>query len=124
MNPKQSDSPYLIEGYDVVSYFRDTGPVEGDKKIQHVHEDHTLLFSSLTNLEDFKMDPEAYWPAFDGNCAYGIAFGMKAMSDPEVYDIVDGRLYLQMNAGVQKRWSRRSGGHIKKAHRVWKKLDK
>jgi len=60
----------------------------------------SLLFSSLTNLEDFKADPEAYWPAFDGNCAYGIAFGMKAMSDPEVYDIVDGRLYLQMSVGA------------------------
>jgi len=124
MDLRQSDSPYLLEGYDVVSYFSDSGPVEGDKKIQLVHEEHTLLFSTLANLEKFKADPDTYFPAFDGYCAYGVAYGMKAISDPEIYDIVDGRLYLQLNAGVKNRWNRRSDGHIKKAHRVWKKLDK
>jgi len=122
MGMKTSDSQYVIEGYDVVSYFRDSGPLPGNTKFRAEHDNQTLLFSSIENLNDFKDSPDEYMPAFNGNCAYGIAFGMVSMSDPKIFDIVEGKLYLQLNAGVRNRWNRRPDGHIAKANRVWGKL--
>ena len=119
---KQSSSPYFIEGFDVVSYFRDSGPLEGSTDLMVVKDDLTLLFSSEENLSDFQENPDAYMPAYNGNCAYGIVYGMKSMIDPLQYDIVDGRLYLQLNSGTKNRWNRRVTRNIKKGDRVWKKL--
>ena len=117
-----SSSPYFIEGYDVVSYFRDTGPLEGKPSFSTNYEDHTLIFSSAENLNAFKEDPESYMPAYNGYCAYGMVYGMKSKVDPLQYDVVDGRLYLQLDGGTKKRWNRRVSRNIRKSDKIWKKL--
>ena len=119
---KQSESPYFIEGYDVVSYFRDSGPILGNTNFIVETEEFTYLFSSKENLIDFESSPESYIPAYNGNCAYGMVYGMESTIDPMQYDIVDGKLYLQLNGGTKNRWNRRVSRNIKKADRIWKKL--
>jgi hypothetical protein len=43
----------------------------------------------------FVADPEAYAPQFGGLCAEGVAYGeISANLSPEVFAIVDGKLYL------------------------------
>lgn len=121
-NTKQSESPYIIEGYDVVSYFRHTGPIAGSTEFMFVKDELTYLFSSKENLSDFQASPEDFIPAYNGNCAYGMVYGMQSMIDPLQYDIIDGRLYLQLNGGTKNRWNRRVSRNIKKADRIWKKL--
>lgn len=121
-NAKQSESPYFIEGFDVVSYFRESGPVTGDTEFMLIKNGLTLLFSNEQNMLDFQSTPEAYMPAYNGNCAYGMVYGMKSKVDPLQYDIVEGRLYLQLDGGTKNRWMRRMGKNITKADRIWKKL--
>jgi len=118
----ESSSPYFIEGYDVVSYFRDSGPLEGNPSFSTKYENHTLIFSSEKNLTAFKENPESYMPAYNGYCAYGMVYGMKSKVDPLQYDVVDGRLYLQLDGGTKKRWNRRVGRNIRKSDKIWKKL--
>ncbi len=117
-----SDSPYFIEGYDVVSYFRATGPMKGSTLHSLDYQEHTLLFNSEKNLTDFKSDPTSFMPAYNGYCAYGMVFGMKSKVDPLQYDIIDGQLYLQLDRGTKKRFNRRLGRNIKKSKRAWNKL--
>lgn len=117
-----SDNPYFIQGYDVVSYFRDTGPMAGSTQFSTVYQEHTLLFSSEENLARFNSNPTLYMPAYNGYCAYGMVFGMKSKVDPLQYDIVDGQLYLQLDRGTKKRFNRRLGRNIKKSKRAWNKL--
>ena len=117
-----SHSPHFIEGYDVVSYFRDSGPVPGNIYYPLEYDAHTLLFASEQNLIDFKTDPESYMPAYNGYCAYGMVYGMKSRVNPLQYDIVDGRLYLQLDGGTKKRWNRRVGRNIRKSDKIWKKM--
>ncbi len=119
---ESSGSPYFIDGYDVVSYFRDSGPVEGNLDFSTNYEEKILLFSSEKNLADFVATPEDFMPAYNGYCAYGMVYGMKSGVDPLQYDIVDGRLYLQLNGGTKNRWNRRVSRYIKKSDRVWKSL--
>lgn len=118
----ESTSPFFIEGYDVVSYFRDTGPLQGEVDYALEHQGKLMLFSSKNNLLDFLDNPEIYMPAYNGYCAYGMVYGMKSRVDPLQYDIVDGRLYLQLDRGTKRRWNRRIGRYIKKSDRAWKKI--
>lgn len=118
-----SDSPYFIEGYDVVSYFRGSRPVKGLPALSLDYEGKTLLFSSEQNKQDFLKSPNTYMPAYNGYCAYGMVYGMKSKIDPLQYDIVDGRLYLQLDRGTKRRWNRRINRYIKKSDKAWQKIE-
>lgn len=121
-NSSASESAYFIEGYDVVSYFRDSGPQPGKTSITTTYQDNILLFSTEANRSDFLANPEIFMPAYNGYCAYGMVFGMKSKVDPLQYDIVDGRLFLQLDKGTKRRWNRRISRNIRKSEKAWKKL--
>lgn len=117
-------APFFIEGYDVVSYFQDTGPLLGTIAFSTKYQNKQLLFSNQTNLQSFLADPEKYMPAYNGYCAYGMVYGMTSIVDPLIYDVVDGRLYLQLDRGTKKRWNRRVGRYIKKGNKAWINLQR
>jgi len=52
------------------------------------------LFSSVKNREAFAANPDRYAPQFSGLCATGLSMGMKTAADPNVWKIVDGKLYV------------------------------
>lgn len=116
-----SDS-HFIEGFDLVSYFRKTGPVKGSSDFSMRYDEHTLLFANKKNLIDFQENPTTYMPAYNGNCAYGMVFGMKSKVDPLQYNIIDGKLYLLLDEGTKKRFNRRLDRNLKKSQRAWQKL--
>lgn len=45
--------------------------------------------------------------------------GTTADIDPEAWSIVDGKLYLNLNKDIQKRWSDEMQENIKKADENW-----
>jgi YHS domain-containing protein len=79
----------------------------------------TWEFSSAENLEKFKADPEAYAPQYGGYCAYGVSKGGLVKGEPDQWTIVDGKLYLNYSAGVQKTWSKDIPGFISTADKKW-----
>ena len=111
-----------VHGFDVVAYFTDEKPVQGDAKFAHVHNDATYRFASKANLNAFKANPAKYEPAYGGYCAYGVSVGAKFDGDPRYWKIVDGRLYLNLDAGIQQAWLKDVPGAIKKAEKNWPKL--
>jgi YHS domain-containing protein len=108
-----------LRGYDPVAYFTESKPVQGSPAYQVAHRGSTFNFASQANRDLFKADPARYAPQYDGFCAYGTAVGYKAAIDPEAYSIVDGKLYLNYNADIQKKWRADLPGYIAKADKNW-----
>ncbi|MGI9290481.1 MAG: YHS domain-containing (seleno)protein [Gammaproteobacteria bacterium] len=108
-----------VGGYDVVSYQTDGGPVRGSGHYVGGFEGVTYLFVNQANLDTFKADPVKYVPAYGGYCAFGVSVGKKFVADPEVWRVVDGTLYLNLDANIQSDWLKDIPGRIAKAEGHW-----
>lgn len=111
-----------LRGYDPVAYFTDGAPTPGDFQITAVYNDATYRFSSEENKAKFEANPEAYAPAYGGYCAFGTAMGFKFDGDPEVWKIVDNKLYLNLSPAVQERWDGNIPGFITDANGHWENI--
>lgn len=118
---------YVAEGFDVVSYFVDSKPLEGNKKFQTKYDGVKFKFSSEKNLKTFKENPIKYIPQYGGYCAYAVAEKKKKMYiDPEVYEIRDDKLYLFYNPWIGSVIGNWQEGDVKKRQlkgdKNWEKL--
>jgi YHS domain-containing protein len=111
-----------VSGYDLVSYRTGEKPVRGNGNHVAVHDGVTYLFASEANRKQFEADPEKYLPAFGGYCAYGVAVGKKFVGDPDVWEIVDGRLYLNLDNKIKGLWTKDIPGNIEKANAKWPRI--
>jgi len=110
-------------GYDVVSYFTDGKPALGSDKYAIAVDGATYRFASQDHLDKFKADPGKYQPGFGGFCAYGAALGKKFDGDPNLWKIVDGKLYFNLNQDIVAEWNKDIPGNIEKANENWKKIE-
>ena len=108
-----------VHGYDVVAYFTEGRPTHGSAKFSTVYDDATYRFATAAHLKTFEKNPGKYLPQFGGYCAYGVSVGAKFDGDPQVWRIVNGKLYLNLNKDIQKTWFKDIPGNIKKAHKNW-----
>lgn len=108
-----------LEGYDAVSYFVSGKPTRGKAGINSRYKGVVWRFSSAENKAAFDANPAKYAPRYGGHCAWGTARGYAVRGDPQVWRIVDGKLYLNYNRSVQRKWNRDIGGFISKANRNW-----
>ncbi len=111
-----------VHGYDVVAYVTQGAPVLGSDKFATAHDGGTYRFASQTNLDSFKASPTKYEPVFGGFCAYGVALGKKLDGDPRCWKIVDGKLYLNLNADLAAEWGKDVPGNIGKANGNWSRI--
>jgi YHS domain-containing protein len=115
-------SDAAIGGYDPVAYFTEGKPVKGDKNFSYSWQDADWYFSSAQNLESFKASPEKYAPQYGGYCAFGMANGYKAKTEPDAWSIVDDKLYLNYNTEVRNMWKQKQKEHIGTADKNWPKV--
>lgn len=108
-----------LRGYDPVSYFSGAAPQKGKAGLSATHEGATYHFASQAQRDKFAADPGRYAPQFGGFCAMGAALGKKLDVDPLAYKVVNGKLYLNVNKDVQKRWLDDVPGHIATAEKNW-----
>jgi YHS domain-containing protein len=106
-------------GHDVVADFREGKPVRGASRFTHEWRGATWRFATVANRDAFAANPEAFAPAYGGHCAWAAAQGYKAKGDPENWRIVDGRLFLNYNADVQRKWEKDIPGFIASADSKW-----
>ncbi len=119
--PIYTVSGQAIKGYDPVAFFSDEKATIGSNEYPYEWSGSIWLFASQSNLEKFKSNPEKYAPQYGGYCAWGMSKGYKAKVDPEkAWTIVEGKLYLNYNAGVQKKWLPEKEELIKVADKNWK----
>lgn len=111
-----------VRGTDVVAYLTEGRPVAGRAEFAHAWRGATWRFASAANRDRFAADPERYAPAYGGFCAYAVSEGYTAPIDPAAWRIVDGRLYLNYDRSVQRRWERDIPGRIARADANWPRL--
>ena len=113
------DGNVILHGYDPVAYFTMAKPVKGDASLSVEYDGATYHFASAENMKMFQAEPAKFAPAFGGFCAMGVALGKKLDVDPSVFEVVDGKLYLNVNADVKKKWVQDIPGNIKTANDTW-----
>ncbi len=112
-------SDLAVGGYDPVAYFSEGRPVEGSEAFELEHRGATWRFASATNRDAFRADPDRYAPQYGGYCAWAVSQGYRAKGDPAHWKVVDGRLYLNYNGDVQRRWEQDIPGNIRAADINW-----
>lgn len=108
-----------LHGYDPVAYFTVGAPTKGNASLTATYDGASYHFANAENLAKFKANPEAFAPQFGGFCAMGVALEKKLDGDPHVWKIVDGKLYLNVNADVSVAWQRDIPGNLEKANDYW-----
>jgi YHS domain-containing protein len=112
--------PVALKGYDPVSYFNPGKPAHGAASTYIDFDDSRFLFASQRNRDVFASNPDKYSPQFSGLCATGLAMGKKVESDPRVFKIIDGKLYVFSSAQALELASK-DPSLLKKSHEAWAK---
>lgn len=112
-------SNLAVGGHDPVAYFTEGRPVKGERQYSLKHLGAEWRFASAANRDAFAADPQRYAPQYGGYCAWAVSQGYTASGDPRYWKIVDGRLYLNYDESVQKKWEADIPGFIGKADRQW-----
>lgn len=110
-----------IKGYDTVAYWTVGEAVKGSKKITSTYKGAEFRFASAENKALFDANPEKYLPEYGGYCAWAMASGGFAPGNGKYWKIVDGKLYINYNAKVERDWSEDIPGFITKADPQWTK---
>ncbi len=113
------DSGRAIRGYDAVAYFEDGQPQPGSAAFSHDWKGAVWLFASAAHRDAFATDPERYAPQFGGYCAYAVSKGHALEARPEIWSIVDDKLYLNLGPGAQSLWREDVPGNIARATSNW-----
>jgi hypothetical protein len=126
------ETGFAVSGYDPVAFFElDQSPVgepqpqavPGRADITAEWNGATWAFASEANRDRFVADPAAFAPAYDGHCAFGVAKGGKVPANPNLWRIVDGQLYVNINPAVQGFWTADIDGNIQTAEGNWSSLE-
>ncbi len=119
---------YAVSGYDVVAYRGlDQAPVgkaqpEGVRGSADITADYngaTWAFSTEENRDKFLENPAFYAPQYDGHCAYGVSRGGKVPANPNLWRIVDDKLYLNITDVVVGFFEEDIPGNINLAEGNW-----
>lgn len=112
-------NPLGLHGVDPVSMFESEAPRIGDAVYTSEHEGVDYYFASEEARQLFDADPGAYLPQFGGFCAFGVYKGKKLDGDVRFADIVDGKLYLFVNAAIFEQYLANSEEVIRIAYETW-----
>lgn len=108
-----------VSGYDVVAYFTDGRPVRGATQFKTTHQGVEYRFASAEHLAAFRAAPARYLPQYGGYCAWAISQNYTAPGNANNWRIVDGKLYLNYNDEIQRRWEADIPNFIRDANANW-----
>ena len=109
-------------GNDPVAHSQDA-PAQGQAKFYHLWNGAVWYFSTEENRDAFKAEPAAYAPQFDAYCAWAASQGYKRPGDPNVTQIVDGKLYTFVHEGARKKWQQDIARHIADGEANWVNIE-
>ena len=108
-----------LQGYDAVAYFTEMKALKGDPKYFARYNGATYWFSSEQNAGLFKDNPEKYAPQYGAFCGYAMSLGKLRPVNPEIFDVIDGRLILQHTKDAYDQFHKNLSGNIQKADSNW-----
>jgi YHS domain-containing protein len=109
----------ILKGYDPVAYFTQKKAVKGSAKYQTTYQGATYYFSSAADLSAFKKSPSKYVPQYGGFCANGMSNRQANDSDPTVFFVLKGKLYVCASSEAAKGFQSNAQANIKKADDNW-----
>lgn len=107
-----------VGGYDTVSFFSGK-PQPGKEEFAIEYAGAVWRFSTRGNLDLFKTNPDAFMPQYGGYCAWAVANDKLAKGSPKHWHVEDGKLYLNFNARIQRRWKKNVPTYITQAGDYW-----
>ena len=108
-----------LSGFDPVAYFTDATPKTGRLEHEYSFAGVTWRFRNEGNRAAFAERPDVYVPQFGGHDPVAVARGVARPGHPELWLIVENRLYLfyspeardafraapdQVNADAEEKW--------------------
>lgn len=111
-----------LKGYDPVAYFTLSTPTPGIPDYEYTYEGVRYLFATARHRDLFKANPDKYAPQFGGSCANNMANGVRRESDPTIWAIINGNLYVFAGAAGADRFRKEASTASVKAASNWKTL--
>lgn len=108
-----------LQGYDAVAYFTDMKAIKGDAKFFARYKGATYWFASEEHASMFKDHPEMFAPQYGAFCGYAMSLNKLRPINPELFQIVDGRLILQHTEDAFKQFNKDVAGNTAKADGYW-----
>ncbi|MDW3182786.1 YHS domain-containing (seleno)protein [Roseobacter sp.] len=115
-------NPLGIHGADPVAFLNSGAAVDGPAEFEHVHDGVEYYFNSAGTRDTFAAAPDSFLPQNGGFCTLGISVRKKLDGDTRYADVVDGKLYLFVNAQVFAAYQKDKAGTISKAAEVWEEI--
>jgi len=98
-----ADSRLMLKGHDPVAYFTVGEPVAGRPDVKTESDGVTYRFASEDNRRLFLAHAAKYVPQYGGFCANAMVYAIPLGGEPQVFKIIDGRLFL-FNSERHKRY--------------------
>lgn len=111
-----------LQGNCPVHLYERRQAVRGDAQFQTKYEGATYYFASAADQAKFDADPAKYVPQYGGYCAFGVGVGKLFDVDLATAVVVKGKLYLNLNRDIAKKFAADLPGNIAKAQAEWPAL--
>ena len=111
-----------LKGYDPVAYFTLSTPTPGAAEYEYVYDGVRYRFANARHRDMFKANPDKYAPQFGGSCAMNMSNGVRRESDPTVWVISNGNLYVFAGPGGAERFRQNPEQAAARAASNWKTL--
>lgn len=121
---EKNQADVAMAGYDPVAYFTMNKAAKGQSQFAATHAGVTWHFANAKHKKLFTANPAKYAPQYGGHCAWAMAAKNEFYpTDPNIFAIVNGKLYLNYNKDVSGMWNKDRAGFIKTANKNWAKSD-
>lgn len=115
-------APLGLHGVDPVAMIRTGEQVEGSAAHTAVHDDVAYYFATADTKAAFEADPASFLPQYGGFCTFGVSVGKKFDGDPNYAAVIDGSLYVFLNAEIFEAFQADQEGTLAKAAAQWPKI--
>lgn len=112
-----------LQGYDPVAFHSPGKAMKGNPYIAAEYGGYKYLFASEDNKAIFTKDAAKYVPAYGGYCAFGISLGVFFPVEIETWEIINGRLVLQYNLDIKRKFEENKEENLRKANENWMKIE-
>ncbi len=109
----------VLNGYDPVAYFTKGKALPGHLDYQLVFDGMTFRFINDRHRDLFVGNPDKYIPQFAGSCAVAMVRGVEVATDPRLWKIHGGKLYVFATIRARESFEQDPDITVARAHANW-----
>jgi YHS domain-containing protein len=113
-----------LYGFDPVGYFTDGGPVMGRTELEYSFAGAIWRFHNEGNRAAFTDHPDVYMPRYGGYDPVSIGRGLAIPGHPDLWIMVESRVYLFASAASREAFAVDPRGTIATASAKWLQLQR